>query len=173
MRPKLLLALFALLIVSCEHGNRTQQSEEIPMEEDSLLAISDGDIDSSDYEIGFKIYKKNGRVFLIDDSMPSSNGWTVRFLLIMTDTLTDESTEIGHFAAIHFENDGFKAATARLVNPDAQCTADEVWVMHDEYYSYDGTCIRKDEREYDYDEMCKTYGDSLLNAPIYRFGEGN
>jgi hypothetical protein len=173
MRPKLLLALFALLIVSCEHGNRTQQSKETLMEKDSAIVFSNEDNHSGDYETGLKIYKKNGRVFLIDDSMPSSNGWTVRFLLIMTDTLTDESTEIGHLAAIHFEDDGFKAATARLVNPDAQCTADEEWVMHDEYYSYDGTLLRKDEKEYDYDEMCKTYGDSLVNAPIYRFGEGN
>ena len=124
--------------------------------------------ESSYYETGMRIYQKGGHVYMIDDIMPNGNGWTVRFQLYRADTLTNEDSHIGDFAAIHFEDSGFKAATARLVNPDAQCTADEEWVLHDEYYSYDGTLLRKDPREYHYYGMQKIYGDSLVNAPIYR-----
>ena len=128
----------------------------------------DTEEESSSYEIGMRIFRKDGRVYMIDDIMPNSNGWTVRFQLYRVDTLTNNDSHIGDFAAIHFEENGFKAASARLVNPDARCTADEEWVVHDEYYNYDGTLLRKDPKEYHYYGMKKIYGDSLVNAPVFR-----
>jgi len=104
---------------------------------------------------------------LIGDLVPNSDGWTVRYHLYRIDTQTLETKHIGDFAAIHFEDDGFKAATARLTNPDAKCTADEVFAIRDNYYNYDGTLIRKGEKEYQYTDMLKQYGDSLVNTERY------
>ena len=112
----------------------------------------------------------NGRyAYVVGDIVPNSNGWTVRFHLYRLDTQTHETKHIGNFAAIHFENDGFKAATTRLTNPDATCTADEVFAIHDVYFNYDGQQIRESKNEYRYDEMERIYSDSLVNANGFRY----
>ena len=67
-------------------------------------------------------------------------------------------------AAVNFDKDGFKIAKCRLTNPDAGCTAGEIWVMHDSYYNVYGKKIREDKSEYDYERMEKEYGESLVNA---------
>ena len=154
-------------------GENEYSYDEMVKEYSDSLVNADGfpyhaAYESSCSESGMRIYQKGEHVYMIDDTMPNSNGWIVRFQLYRVDTLTDDKSHLGDFAAIHFEENGFKAATARLVNPDAQCTADEEWVLHDEYYSYDGTLLRKDSREYHYYGMKKIYGDSLVNAPLYR-----
>jgi len=46
----------------------------------------------------------------------------------------------------------------------AMAMTDEVFVMQDNFYSYDGTLIRKGEDEYSYDDMIAQYSDSLVNA---------
>ena len=110
------------------------------------------------------LYPKDSSVYVIGDIVPNSDGWTVRYQLYKVDTQTLETRHIGDFAAIHFEDNGFKAATTRLTNPDATCTADEVFAIQDNYYNYDGTFIRKSENEYTYNDMLIGYSDSLVNA---------
>ena len=115
------------------------------------------------------LYQQGNYAYVVGDIVPNSNGWTVRYHLYRVDTKTLKTKHIGNFAAIHFEDNGFRAATTRQINPDATCTAEEVFLMRDNFYNYDGTLIRKGEKEYDYDEMIAQYSDSLVNANGYRY----
>lgn len=108
------------------------------------------------------IYGDN--VFVVGDFIPNSNGWTVRFPIYRINARTFKMKFITDGAAVHFGKDGFKVAHCRLTNPDADCTADERWVMHDTYYNSAGKKIREDKREYDYLKMEEKYGDTLVNA---------
>lgn len=108
------------------------------------------------------IYGDN--VFVVGDFIPNSNGWTVRFPIYRINARTFKMKFITDGAAIHFRKDGFKVAHCRLTNPDADCTADERWVMHDTYYNSAGKKIREDKHEYDYLKMEEKYGDTLVNA---------
>ena len=108
------------------------------------------------------IYGDN--VFVVGDFIPNSNGWTVRFPIYKINARTFKMKFITDGAAVHFGKDGFKVAHCRLTNPDADCTADERWMMHDTYYNSAGKKIREDRHEYDYLKMEEKYGDTLVNA---------
>ena len=108
------------------------------------------------------IYGDN--VFVVGDFMPNSNGWTVRFPIYRINAKTFKMKFMTDGAAVHFGKDGFKVAHCRLTNPDANCTADERWMMHDTYYNSAGKKIREDRHEYDYLKMEEKYGDTLVNA---------
>ena len=110
------------------------------------------------------LYSKGRYIYIAGDMMPNSNGWIERFHLYRINTSTFEVRHLGNFAAIHFENSGFKAATARLLNPDAKCTAEEIYAIRSNYYNYDGVLIRKGKKEYDNDDREREYGDTLVNA---------
>lgn len=179
MRSLLLLAVCSLIAISCKQGNEVPQNSvvhKIYLEKDSGLfycyADSQRVVFNNDYMDGgamaMMLYSKDSSVYVIGDLVPNSDGWTVRYQLYKVDCQTLETKHIGDFAAIHFEDDGFKAATTRLTNPDAKCTADEVFAIQDNYYNYDGTLIRKGEKEYRYDDMTKQYGDSLVNAERHK-----
>lgn len=58
-------------------------------------------------------------VYIVGDIVPNSDGWTVRFHLYRMDKHTFAVKHIGNFAGIRFESNGFKAATTKLLNPDA------------------------------------------------------
>jgi len=163
MRILLLLALCSLITISCKQGNDVPQNSvahKIYLEKDSGLVYCYAD----SQRVVFNNDYMDGGAMAIGDLVPNSDGWTVRYQLYRVNAQTLETKHIGDFAAIHFEDDGFKAATARLTNPDATCTTDEVFVMQDNFYSYDGTLIRKGEDEYSYDDMIAQYSDSLVNA---------
>ena len=128
-----------------------------------------GDDYLDDGAMAMLIHQQGKYTYVIGDIVPNSDGWTVRFHLYRVDTKTLKTKHIGNFAAIHFEDNGFRAATTRQINPDATCTAEEVFLMRDNFYNYDGTLIRKGEKEYDYDEMIAQYSDSLVNANGYRY----
>lgn len=179
MRSLLLLAVCSLIAISCKQGNEVPQNSvvhKIYLEKDSGLfycyADSQRVVFNNDYMDGgamaMMLYSKDSSVYVIGDLVPNSDGWTVRYQLYKVDCQTLETKHIGDFAAIHFEDDGFKAATTRLTNPDAKCTADEVFAIQDNYYNYDGTLIRKGETEYRYDDMLKQYGDSLVNTERHK-----
>ena len=181
MRILLLLALCSLITISCKKGNDVPQNSvahKIYLEKDSGLVYCYADsqrvVFNNDYMDGgamaMMVYHIDSCVYVIGDLVPNSDGWTVRYQLYRVNAQTLETKHIGDFAAIHFEDDGFKAATARLTNPDATCTADEVFVMRDNFYSHDGTLIRKGEDEYSYDDMIAQYSDSLVNADGIRLG---
>jgi hypothetical protein len=103
-------------------------------------------------------------VFVVGDFMPNSNGWTVRFPIYKINARTFRMTYVDEGAAIYFGRDGFRIAKCRLTNPDATCTADERWVMHDAYYNSAGKKVREDRHEYDWNKMEEMYGDTLVNA---------
>ena len=179
MRSLLLLAVCSLIAISCKQGNEAPQNSvahNIYLQKDSGLVYCYADsqrvVFNNDYMDGgalaMMLYAKDSSIYVIGDIVPNSDGWTVRYQLYKVDTQTLETKHIGDFAAIHFEDGGFKAATTRLTNPDAVCTADEVFAIQDNYYNYDGTFIRKGENEYSYNEMPKEYGDTLVNASGFR-----
>lgn len=119
-----------------------------------------------DYE-GFPImyiHRYGNNVFLVGDLIPNSNGWTSRFSVYKINGETFGMAFVANGAAVHFDKDGFKVAQCRLTNPDADCTANEIWVMHDSYYNINGKKVREDKTEYDFETMEKEYGDSLVNA---------
>lgn len=116
---------------------------------------------------GFPImysYRYGNNIFLVGDFVPNSNGWTVRFPIYKINVESLEMSFVGDGAAVHFDKNGFKVAQCRLTNPEADCTANEIWLMHNSYYDVNGKKIREDKSEYDYETMEKEYGDSLVNA---------
>ena len=128
-----------------------------------------GDDDFDDDPVAMLLHQQDKYAYIIGDIVPKSDGWTVRFHLYRVDTKTLKTKHIGNFAAIHFEDNGFRAATTRQINPDATCTAEEVFLMRDNFYNYDGILIRKGDKEYDYNDMIAQYSDSLVNANGYRY----
>lgn len=178
MRHLFLIVICALFVVFCKQQGQTVTGHNIYLEKDSGLVYCYADsqriVLGDDYldngAIAMMVHQRGKYAYVVGDIVPNSDGWTVRYHLYRIDTQTLETKHIGDFAAIHFEDDGFKAATARLTNPDATCTADEVFVMRDNFYSYDGTLIRKGEDEYNYDDMIAQYSDSLVNADGIRLG---
>lgn len=164
--------LCILFLVSCKQQGQIHSEHRIHLGVDSgfiyCYADSQKIIFNNDYFDGGAariLLHQNGKyVYAIGDLIPCSNGWTVRYVLCRIDIQTLETKHIGDFAAIHFDRNGFKTAIARLTNPDAGCTAEEVWVMHNNYYTHDGVLIRKDKNEYYYDDMKREYGDTLVNV---------
>lgn len=76
---------------------------------------------------------------------------------------TDESFSVDECAAVHFDEDGFKVAKCRLTNPDAKCTADEIWVMHNCYYNTEGKELRENTEEDNYAHYFRLLATSLIN----------
>lgn len=107
-------------------------------------------------------YEMGDYVYVVGDRMPNGNFFTIRFALCQVNRYTLAVKEMGAFPAIHFDKHGYKVAVPRVTNPDADW-ADQIIVMHDEYYDAEGRLIRKDKREYDYSDMEKVYGEKLLS----------
>lgn len=128
-----------------------------------------GDIYLDSGAMAMMLYPKGRYAYIIGDIVPNSDGWTVRYHLYRIDTQTFETKHIGDFAAICFEDNGFKAAVTRLTNPDAACTAEEVFAIHDIFFNDKGQQIRESSVEYRYDEMETIYSDSLVNADGFRY----
>ena len=96
-------------------------------------------------------------VFVVGDVKPNSSGWTERYLIYRIDTRKLRVKLMDRVAAVRPLPNGYRVAVARMTNPDASCTAEEVWLMHDVYYDFNGKVVRKDRHEYGYDEMEKRY----------------
>ena len=100
-------------------------------------------------------------VFVVGDIKPNSNGWTERFLIYRIDTNNLKIKLMNQVAAVQPLSNGYRVAAARITNPDALCTAEELWLMHDVYYNFKGKVISRDRHEYDYNEMVKRYPKSF------------
>lgn len=97
-------------------------------------------------------------LYIVTGVMANSNGWTTEYQLFIVNCETLEAKYICDFAAIATTDEGFRIAVARLTNEDtATCTADEIWVMHDEYLDWNGKVTHVDTAEYDYGIMNKKY----------------
>lgn len=100
----------------------------------------------------------NKSLYVVTRANANSNGWTTEYQLFIVNCETLEAKYICDFAAIATTDEGFRIAVTRLTNEDtATCTADEIWVMHDEYLDWSGNVIRVDKVEYDYEAMKKKY----------------
>lgn len=100
----------------------------------------------------------NKTLYLVTRVNANSNGWTTEYQLFIVNCETLEAKYICDFAAIATTDEGFRIAVARLTNEETStCTADEIWVMHDEYLDWNGKVIRVDTAEYDYETMNKKY----------------
>ena len=158
----------------CKYGNRRVYLEKkgysVYCYVDSQR-VSFGDSYIDDGAHAMYAHPRGRHVYVVGDIVPNSNGWTVRFPLYRLDISTLETKHLGDFAAISFGRNGFKAAVARLTNPDAECTADERYAIHDNYYDYNGRLLRKGKGEYGYDNLERIYGDTLVNARGFHYGE--
>lgn len=118
--------------------------------------------DNSFFSLTYFAYDRY--LYLVGDTNPNSNGWTCRYSLYRIDLRDFSLKHISDGAAIRFRPREIVVADARLTNPDADCTADEIWVMHDVHFDVKGNKIREDKREYDYAEMGHRYGEALINT---------
>ena len=110
-------------------------------------------------------YQYRNFIYIAGDIMPNSNGWVSRFFLyrINTDDFSMKLIDAG--AAIRFTPQEIVMAEARLTNEDeAECTAAEIWVMHDVHYDIHGNRIREEKKEYDCRELENRYGEDLVNS---------
>ncbi len=110
-------------------------------------------------------YKYSKYIYIVGDINPNSNGWVSRFFLyrINTDDFSMKFIDAG--AAIRFTPQEIVMAEARLTNEDeAECTAAEIWVMHDVHYDIHGNRIREEKKEYDCRELEHRFGEDLVNS---------
>lgn len=100
----------------------------------------------------------NKSLYVVTRVNANSNGWTTEYQLFIVNCETLEAKYICDFAAIATTEEGFRIAVARLTNEETStCTADEIWVMHDEYIDWNGNVIHIDPAEYDYKTMSKKF----------------
>ena len=100
----------------------------------------------------------NKTLYIVTRVNANSNGWTTEYQLFTVNCETLEAKFICDFAAIATTDEGFRIAVARLANEDTStCTADEIWVMHDEYLDWNGKVTRVDTAEYDFEMMEEKY----------------
>jgi len=182
MRKNVLAVLTcALLSASCGRlqGNKTIDGHRIHLVKDTIetgfvscyadnqeLVFNDDLLDGGTPVM--RLYQNGKYAYVVGDLLPNSDGWTVRYHLYRVDTQSLEIKYIGIFAAIHFDENGFKAATTRLTNPDANTSADRLYAIRNNFYDNEGVLIRRGESEYYYDDMIIEYSDSLVNADGYR-----
>lgn len=95
-------------------------------------------------------------------SFNGNGGWETGFHLYRMDIHTLALKHIGNYAGVRFEDNGFKVATARLLNPDAECRAEERYAIRDYFFDNSGRLIKKGKNEYE--DFCKEYGDGIMNA---------
>ncbi len=97
-------------------------------------------------------------LYIVTRVHANSNGWVTEYQLFKIDCETLESKFICECAAIATTNKGFTIAVARITNEEtATCTADEIWVMHDEDLDWKGNVIKVSNKEYSYEIMKKKY----------------
>ncbi len=138
----------------------------VQRDSDGIYCYADGlKIDLPDWQgvLAAATYEMGNYVYVVGDQCPCGNGFTIRFALYQVHKYSLAIKDIGTYPAIHFDKNGYRVAVPRVKNPEADW-ANQVIVMHDEYYDTDGKQTRKDNREYSYEEMEKKYGKDLLNV---------
>lgn len=129
------------------------------------VLFGDGLIDGPDGGMLAMKAKVIGRyAYVVGQVEANQYSFASNFHVYRIDTLDNSILHIGDFAAIHFDNDGFMAAEAKLMNPEETCTADWKFDIRDCYYDKNGTFLRKDEGTYDFKALVRKYGKELINA---------
>ena len=104
----------------------------------------------------YRVSKNKRYLYVVTRVHANSNGWTTEYQLFLVNCETLESKFLCECAAIAATENGFTIAVARLTNEDtARGTAEEIWVMHDEYLDWSGNVTRVSKREYSYEVMEK------------------
>lgn len=103
-------------------------------------------------------------IYIVGDTNPNGSGWISRFFLYRIDTNDFSLKEFTNGPAVRFGPQEIIIPAPRLTNPDVTCTVDEVWAMHDVHYDISGNKVGEDKEEYDYKEMERRYGDTLVNS---------
>lgn len=103
-------------------------------------------------------------LYVVTRVYANSNGWTSEYQLQRYNLRTGRQKLITECAGITTDSKGIKVVDCRLVNEDENPgTADEIWMMHDVYYKWNGTKVFNDtSNEYDFD----TFGKKYLNKDI-------
>ena len=105
-----------------------------------------------------RIYELIEHPYIVTRVNANSNGWTTEYQLFIVNCETLEAKYICDFAAIEATGKGFRIAVARLTNEElTTCTANEIWLMHDEYLDWNGKVTRIDTAEYDFKTMEEKY----------------
>lgn len=106
----------------------------------------------------YTVSKDKRYLYVVTEAHANSNGWITEYQLLKVDCETLDAEFICECAAIASTDIGFIIAVARLTNEDtARGTADEIWVMHDEYLDWDGNVIKVSKQEYYYETMQDKY----------------
>ena len=106
----------------------------------------------------YRVSKDKKNLYVVTRVHANSNGWTREYQLFIINCETLEWKFLCECAAIATTDKGFTIAVARLTNEDtAKCTADEIWLMHDEHLDWNGNVTKVSKKEYKYDEMKKKY----------------
>lgn len=109
-------------------------------------------------------------IFVIGDIHANSNGWVTNYQIFKVDLETNKSKCIAECAAIEAVKDGFIIARARLTNEEsATCTAEEIWVMHDEKIDFDGKVVNVSKKEYDEKAMEKKFSSDIKGVYLKGF----
>lgn len=119
--------------------------------------------DEGFFELTYHAYDRY--LYIVGDTNPNGIGWLCRFYLYRID-LTDFSMKhINTAAAVRFEPKRITVAEpVRQSNPDANCTAEENWMLHDVHLNIRGDKTDEDAEEYDYRGMERRYGELLVNS---------
>lgn len=106
----------------------------------------------------YTVSKDKRYLYVVTRVHANSNGWTTEYQLFKVDCETLDAQFVCECAAIASVDTGFIIAVARITNEDtATCTADEIWVMHDEYLDWDGNVTKVSKQEYSYKAMEDKY----------------
>lgn len=90
-------------------------------------------------------------------------GWQDGLHLYQMDIHTLALKHIGNYAAIHFEDNGFKVANVeRLLNPDTKFRGEERYAIRDYFFDKNGKFVKRGRNEYG--NLYKEYGDTMVNA---------
>ncbi|MCR5850560.1 MAG: hypothetical protein K6G92_07590 [Bacteroidaceae bacterium] len=106
----------------------------------------------------YTVSRDKKSLYVVTRVHANSNGWVTEYQLFKVDCETLEAKFICECAAIAVTDKGFTIAVARIINEDtATCSADEIWVMHDEYLDWNGNVTSVSKQEYDGADMESKY----------------
>lgn len=104
------------------------------------------------YPVAYAMSPDSNYFYVVTCVHANSNGWTSEYQLQRYNIRTGKQKFIIDCAGVMANSNGIRVADCRLANEDKNpCTADEIWMMHDIYYRWNGTVELNDtSMEYNY-----------------------
>lgn len=126
----------------------------------------------------YKVAPDGKNLYVVGSVHANSNGWVSEYQLFRINCVTLEVKLLTECAAIKATKYGFVVAQARLTNANqATCTAEEIWLLHDEFLDLNGKVTAKSSDEYTFNTMEKLYSskksghDYVRNFNMIRYDE--